>query len=81
MQTAHALCGLDVDRVFRADVLHLVARQQAKQLDVFVQMLKIKRHRFAGGQVAHPKAGKVADHHQLGQFALDHVVQVSNGLF
>ena len=80
MQAAHALGGLDVDGVFGLNVLHLVARQQAKEPDVFVQVLQLKRHRFARGQVAHAKAGKVAHHHQLGQVALGQVVQVANGL-
>lgn len=31
-------------------------------------------------QAPHPKAGKVAHHHQLGQVALGQVVQIANGL-
>ncbi len=60
--------------------MHLVARQQAKELDVFVQVLEFKFDGLARGQAAHPKPGKVADHHQLGQVALGQVVQVANGL-
>ncbi len=75
-----SLSRLDVDRIFGLDVLHLEARQQAKELDVFVQVLEFKFDGLARGQAPHPKAGKVADHHQLGHVALGHVVQVGNGL-
>jgi len=75
-----SLSRLDVDRIFGLDVLHLEARQQAKELDVFVQVLEFKFDGLARGQAPHPKAGKVADHHQLGQVTLGQVVQVANGL-
>jgi hypothetical protein len=43
-------------------------------------MPKLKLHGLARGQNAHAKAGKVADHHQLGQLVFFQVVQVAHGL-
>ena len=74
MQAAHALGGFDVDGVLCLDLLHLVAGDKAKQLDVFVQVFERELNRFAvfalGGQAVHAKARKVADDDELRQVAL-----------
>ena len=46
MQAPQRHGGFDVDRVFGLDVLHFVARQQAKMLDVFVQVPELKLQRL-----------------------------------
>ena len=74
MQAAHALGCLDVDGVLRLDLLDLIARDEAKLADVFVQVFEGELHGFAvlaaRAQAVHPKAGKVADDDDLRQVAL-----------
>ena len=80
VQAAHAFGGLDVDRVFRANGLHLVAQQHAKVLDVFVQVFELEAQYLATLQGLQLKLPKVAHHHQVGQFVIGDVVQVVHRL-
>ncbi len=80
VQAAHALGGLDVDGVLRADFLRLVAGDEAEPAHVLVQIGQRKADFAARVQVDHAKARKVAHHQRVRQVALGNAGEVAHGL-
>jgi hypothetical protein len=80
VQAAHALGGLDVDGVLRADFLRLVAGDEAEPAHVLVQVGQRKADFAARVEVDHAKARKVAHHQRVRQVALGNAGKVAHGL-
>ena len=70
VQLAHALCGLDVDRVLRLDFLRLVARDETEKANVLVQVFEREFKRLTRFKPVHAKAAEVADDDDLRKVAL-----------
>ena len=80
VQLAHALGGLDVDRVLWRDDLGTVARDEGKMLDTLVQVGELEFGLATVFQIVEPKALEVGHQDVARQVALGDAVEVVRGL-
>lgn len=69
-QEGDALGGFDVDGVLWLDDLCFVAGDEAKELDIFVQVGELELDILPRGEAMDPKPRKVADDDDLRQMSL-----------
>lgn len=80
VQAAHALGGLDVDRVLRRDDLGAVTGDEAEMLDVLVQVGELERGLGIVFQIVEPEALEVGHEDVARQIALKDAVEIIRGL-
>jgi len=69
VKPAHVFGGFDIDRIFLAGFMFLVAGDKAEQMNVFVKFLQIKLMLLFFFKVVEPEAGKVRYQNILRQVA------------